>query len=239
MSEQFPICAARPPSFGRAWTALVRSWSGSKSRTCKKHAVGGSSPSPILSERPARMPPLERVHRSSAHVSSHVEPQHRDKLLVRGEEPQPGSHLISPRRGFMHHGIYVGDGKVVHYAGLAHGQFRGHIEEVSLAQFAHGRNVWTRSSDLPGFVPQEVIRRVRSRVGENRYRILRNNCEHFCEWCLRGESHSYQVERFLYSRPALGMMLGVISSAAANRRRSVKPRSQTPLPGGRQSRAAI
>ncbi len=133
---------------------------------------------------------------------------HLDKLLERGEEPQPGSHLISPRRGYMHHGIYVGDGKVVHYAGgLARGQFRGRIEEVSLVQFACGRSVRSRSSDLPGFVPQEVIRRARSRVGENRYRILRNNCEHFCEWCLRGESRSYQVERFFSSRPALDMML--------------------------------
>ena len=133
---------------------------------------------------------------------------HRDKLLVEGETPQPGSHLITPRRGYTHHGIYVGDGKVVHYSGLARGQFRGRIEEVSLAQFAYGRSVWTRSSDLPEFAPQEVIRRARSRVGENRYRILRNNCEHFCEWCLHGESRSYQVERFLSFRPALGMMLG-------------------------------
>jgi Lecithin retinol acyltransferase len=41
--------------------------------------------------------------------------------------------------------------------------------------------------------------------GENRYRVLRNNCEHFCEWFLRGESRGYQVERFLSSRPALTM----------------------------------
>jgi hypothetical protein len=126
----------------------------------------------------------------------------------------------------MHHGIYVGDGKVVHYAGLARGQFRGRIEEVSLAQFAYDRSVWTRSSDLPGFVPQEVIRRARSRVGENSYRILRNNCEHFCEWCLRGESRSYQVERLLYFRPALGTMFGVIWLAPAKRSRTEKPRNQ-------------
>jgi len=116
----------------------------------------------------------------------------------------------------MHHGIYIGDGKVMHYAGLARGQIRGRVEEDSLSHFACGRRVWTRSTDLPGFVPQEVIRRARSRVGENRYRILRNNCEHFCEWCLRGESRSYQVERFLSSRRALGMMLWAISLAAGN-----------------------
>jgi hypothetical protein len=171
-----------------------------------------------------------RVGNGGQVMAQFEEPQHRDKLLARGVEPQPGSHVISPRRGYMHHGIYVGDGRVVHYAGIARGQFRGRIQEVSLAQFASGRSVWIRSSDLPGFVPQEVMRRARSRVGENRYRILRNNCEHFCEWCLRGESRSYQVERFLSSSSALRMMIGVIS-LAANRNRSENPRAQSRFTG--------
>lgn len=47
----------------------------------------------------------------------------------------------------------------------------------------------------PRFEREEVIRRARSRIGENRYRLLSNNCEHFCEWCLRGEHRSEQVER--------------------------------------------
>lgn len=127
----------------------------------------------------------------------------------------------------MHHGIYVGDGKVVHYAGLARGKIRGRIEEVSLAQFAYGRSVWTRSSDLRQFPPQEVIGRARSRVGENRYRILRNNCEHFCEWCLHGESRSYQVERFFCSSPALRMILGVILLAVGKRSPSENTRRQS------------
>jgi hypothetical protein len=119
----------------------------------------------------------------------------------------------------MHHGIYVGEGRVVHYAGLARGRFRGRIEEVSLAQFAYGRSVWTRNSHRSAFVPQEVVRRARARVGENRYRILRNNCEHFCEWCLRGESRSYQVERFLASRPVVRLMFGFIALVPGSRSR--------------------
>jgi Lecithin retinol acyltransferase len=238
MSEQFPICAVRQPSFGGAWVIRVRSWCSSRSRTCKNREAGGSSPRPILSERPARTPTPERVHRWRGQSSRPDEPQHRDRLLATAEEPQPGSHVISPRRGYVHHGIYIGDGKVVHYAGLARGRVRGCIEEVSLAEFAYGRSVWTRSSDLPAFVPRDVIRRARSRVGENRYRILRNNCEHFCEWCLRGESRSYQVERFLCSRPALGMMFGVISLAAGNHSRSEQTRSREGFTGWRQSRTA-
>jgi hypothetical protein len=231
MSEQFPICEARLPSFGSVWVLRVKSWCSSKSRTSKKRAAGGSSRRAILRQRPTSTHVPEQGRRWPFPVASDREPQYLDKPLVRGEEPQPGSHLISPRRGYVHHGIYVGDGKVVHYAGLARGRFRGRIEEVSLAQFAYGRSVWTRSSDLPEFAPQEVIRRARSRVGENRYRILRNNCEHFCEWCLRGESRSYQVERFLSSRPALGMMLGSIPLAAGHRSRCENTRSENGFTG--------
>ena len=169
-----------------------------------------------MGERAARTSPPEQVHHWPTRVPREGEPQHVDTLLGRGDEPQPGSHVISARRGYIHHGIYVGDGKVVHYGGLARRSLRGRIEEVSLAQFAYGRTVWTRSSDLPAFAAQEVIRRARSRVGENRYRVLRNNCEHFCEWCLRGESRSYQVERFLASRPALIRILAVVALVADN-----------------------
>jgi hypothetical protein len=45
------------------------------------------------------------------------------------------------------------------------------------------------------YSPEEVVRRARSRPGENDYRLLTNNCEHFCNWCLNGVSHSAQVQR--------------------------------------------
>ncbi|MNG28404.1 NC domain protein [compost metagenome] len=42
-----------------------------------------------------------------------------------------------------------------------------------------------------------MVRRALSRMGENRYRVLTNNCEHFCNWCLYGRSTSAQVRVFL------------------------------------------
>jgi hypothetical protein len=27
--------------------------------------------------------------------------------------------------------------------------------------------------------------------------VLTNNCEHFCEWCVRGEHRSYQVDELV------------------------------------------
>jgi len=99
----------------------------------------------------------------------------------------------------VHHGIYVGGGKVVHYAGLACGLRRRPVEEVSLDRFSRGRGIMVRACASAVFDQREVIRRARSRVGEDSYRILTNNCEHFCEWCLRGQHRSYQVEALLTS----------------------------------------
>src|SRR5882724_6070408 len=118
-------------------------------------------------------------------------------LLVAEQEPLLASHIVTPRRGYLHHGIYVGGGKIVHYAGLAHGLRRSPVEETTLDRFARGRPVWVRSDAPPTFSRREVIHRARSRVGEDGYRLLTNNCEHFCEWCLHGEHRSYQVDALL------------------------------------------
>jgi len=147
----------------------------------------------------------------SASESSAAVVRFMDNLVAEGEEPRLGAHIISARRGYLHHGIYIGNGRVVHYAGLAYGLFRGPVEETSFAQFARGRRVWTRWRRPAAFDHTEIVRRARSRVGEDRYQILHNNCEHFCEWCIHGESRSYQVECLRSSRRVLGIILELIA----------------------------
>ena len=120
-----------------------------------------------------------------------------DQALLTGAEPSVGAHVVTPRRTFAHHGIYVGWGRVAQYGGLVHGLRRGPVEEVSLSQFAHGRSIWIRTSESIWLDPDEVVRRARQRLGENRYHVLTNNCEHFCEWCVRGEHRSYQVDELI------------------------------------------
>jgi len=114
---------------------------------------------------------------------------------VAGQELPLGAHLTTSRRGYTHHGMYVGGGRVVHYAGFSGFWQCGPVEEVSLSRFALGREL--RIVDHPGsvFSSEEIVRRARSRLGENDYRLLSNNCEHFCNWCLSGISHSAQVQR--------------------------------------------
>jgi hypothetical protein len=82
------------------------------------------------------------------------------------------------------------------------------VEEVSLARFALGRAIGVRAHAAPRFEGNEVIRRARSRIGEDRYRLLSNNCEHFCEWCLQDEQRSYQVERLLNLPRGLARVCG-------------------------------
>jgi hypothetical protein len=114
-----------------------------------------------------------------------------------GSEPPLGSWLVTPRRGYTHHGIYIGRNQVVHYAGLAHRWRRGPVEVVTVSEFSGGHGVGVRRTPSPNFDGALVAQRALSRIGENRYHILTNNCEHFCAWCVDGLSRSQQVERWL------------------------------------------
>ena len=108
-----------------------------------------------------------------------------------------GAHLVTPRSWYDHHGIYVGNGRVVHYAGYCRGYHAGPVEEVSLAQFERGLGFRIRRHDAAPRSGQEIAARARSRIGENGYRLLANNCEHFCEWCSSGRGRSRQVDRLI------------------------------------------
>jgi hypothetical protein len=114
---------------------------------------------------------------------------------AREQELPLGGHLTTSRRGYVHHGVYVGGGRVVHYAGFSGFWQCGPVEEVSLSRFSGGRDVRIVDDSRSVFSSEEIVRRARSRLGENDYRLLTNNCEHFCNWCLNGISHSAQVER--------------------------------------------
>jgi len=147
-----------------------------------------------------------------------------DRLLSGSDEPAVGAHLVTPRFAFAHHGVYLGGGKVVHYGAVPYRLRRAPVEEVSLSFFAHGRPVYVRLHAAPRFDGHEVIHRARSRLGEDSYNLLRNNCEHFCEWCVQGVARSHQVERVLRSPRGLlrtvRAALRVLGSHNRLRRRS-------------------
>src|SRR3984885_4830694 len=95
------------------------------------------------------------------------------------EQVIPGAQLVVRYSVYRHHGIYVGRGRVIHYAGWIRGR-RGLIEEIPLDEFTEEREFTVNLSppDLIGGL--DVVRRARSRLGERCYDLLENNCEHFC-----------------------------------------------------------
>lgn len=150
------------------------------------------------------------------------------RILAADETPDVGAHLVTPWMGFAHHGIYVGDGKVVHYGALVYDIIRRPVEEVSLERFAEGRPVFVVEHAGTTFRGQAVICRARSRLGEDRYRLLSNNCEHFVEWCLYGVARSFQVTTAL----AFPRMVGEWFQALVRslpRRLSVRPVTVAPV----------
>jgi hypothetical protein len=123
-----------------------------------------------------------------------------DTILQAGELA-PGSHLVTPRRRYSHHGIYVGSGRVIHYAGWCRARIHGPVEEVALAEFAAAAPLASVPHPVARFAAVDVVARARSRLGEDAYDLLTNNCEHFCNWCIEGRAFSAQVEALRAAAP--------------------------------------
>lgn len=107
-----------------------------------------------------------------------------------------GAHLISPRKFYMHHGIHLGGGDVAHYSGFSSSLKSGPVEVTDIENFANGKSVWMLQEKCE-YSNDEIANRARSRIGESQYKILSNNCEHFCSWCISGKSYSAQVKAYL------------------------------------------
>jgi hypothetical protein len=106
--------------------------------------------------------------------------------------PKQGDHVKTARTGYEHHGIYVGNGEVIHYSGDKANKRGATIRRDTIEKFAQGRAVEVVSygQRLRG---TEAVRRAETRLGENGYNLFGNNCEHFARWCVTGDHESEQV----------------------------------------------
>ncbi|MEM5429653.1 lecithin retinol acyltransferase family protein [Cupriavidus oxalaticus] len=108
-----------------------------------------------------------------------------------------GAHLVTERDGYVHHGIYAGAGQVIHYGGFDRSAKRRPVETIPLRGFAAGKGFRVQADPDALYLGTEVVERARSRLGEDRYQFLTNNCEHFCTWCVSGVGRSEQVRQCL------------------------------------------
>lgn len=109
------------------------------------------------------------------------------------EECELADHLYRSGAGvpgvaYTHHAIYIGDGKVIHYAGKV-GDIN--VRLTTFEEFAEGYRGYRYSeTESPLNYSREVaVRRAKSRLGESYYNLAVNNCEHFVRWCRAGGEH--------------------------------------------------
>lgn len=106
-----------------------------------------------------------------------------------------GDHLVVKRRLYTHHGIYIGNGEIIHYSGLADGLQSGPVEKTLIENFSKDiSDIAIRVYKKTKYNPEEIVARVKSRLGENLYNVHSNNCEHFCCWAVTGKHKSEQVD---------------------------------------------
>ncbi len=109
-----------------------------------------------------------------------------------------GDHIKVFRGPHSHHGIYIGNGRVIHYTGAIWQKITGErdfsVRQDSLETFrGSGKVVVVKHKKRsPADI---VVKRARARLGEKRYNLATNNCEHFATKCATGEARSKQVER--------------------------------------------
>ena len=102
-----------------------------------------------------------------------------------------GDHIYINCGAYTHHGIDCGDGTAIHYIGET---LQGIISRTSIDSFTSGKEVFVSKYDIYDS-SDIVIKRAESRLNEDKYNLLFNNCEHFAAWCKTGKHDSEQVTR--------------------------------------------
>jgi len=94
---------------------------------------------------------------------------------------------------FKHYGIVSSDNTIIHYSGLV-GKAR--VEEVTVREFSSGKNIYVDKS-FHSYNADAAIKKARSRIGEENYCVLNNNCEDFVVWCTGCKKREHQIPRLV------------------------------------------
>ncbi|MGB3510143.1 MAG: lecithin retinol acyltransferase family protein [Microcoleaceae cyanobacterium] len=111
--------------------------------------------------------------------------------MARGDQIYTLREFLKMDGVYEHHGIDCGDGTVIHYR-----KGTETIERTSIKTFTDGRTIYVKKYPVR-YIADTVIQRAESRLGEQKYNIIFNNCEHFANWCITGVIYSQQVENFI------------------------------------------
>ena len=137
--------------------------------------------------------------------------------MARGDRLAVERTMFGSTVTYLHHGIDVGDGTVVH---ARPDDFRnpfagGRVLRTSLADFAADRPVRVVVDPPALFSAEEVVVRAIGQVGREGYSPVVDNCEHFATWCATGERASRQVDLLLARAAAVVSRATALISARA------------------------
>jgi len=134
-----------------------------------------------------------------------------------------GAHLKSNRGIYSHHGIYIGNNEVIHYSGFVEIFKIGTIEKTTLAKFSGTTGYEIIKHTNQKYSSKEVVIRTKSRLGEDAYHLVTNNCEHFVNWCIEGNHFSEQA---LISKPFNKKMKDEIDFSLAEEKKLIEFREE-------------
>jgi len=122
----------------------------------------------------------------------------------------PGDHISVKRKSrfYTHHGIYIGDRKVIHTTGSLREKVDPEVRETDLSRFLKGgilkRPVYEKR--LPA---SETIRIAKEQLSNKNFSMIWNNCEHFATYCATGKKKSRQTKGVLAGLSIVAAGLGL------------------------------
>ena len=108
-------------------------------------------------------------------------------------ELTPGAQVRVRRSGYYHHGIYIGNGEIVHFDGSPNEQDAAavRVRRTGMEEFLRGGlpelRIYGRAERKLLRAPDEIAAAALSAVGRGGYDYRTNNCAHFSNECDFGE----------------------------------------------------
>jgi hypothetical protein len=125
------------------------------------------------------------------------------------EDLNRGDHIYVRRLFYSHHGIYTGDGHVIHYSGEEKEKKDPLVRETNIEDFLKGGKL-KRHDHKRRLPPSETLSLASNHLSDHGYSLAFNNCEHFATYCATGRKKSKQV------RTVVGGLIGVTLAAAGS-----------------------
>ena len=100
---------------------------------------------------------------------------------------------VSIGNNMHHYGIYVSDSCIIQY-GKASDIFQDSSEEyIEVREYSLIEKLKKNSKE-------KIIEKAKSRIGEKKYNILNNNCEHFVNECVFNKHESLEAKQYSENR---------------------------------------